>query len=517
MTDVIEPPVAGALRKPLTSGADRQPRIMIAVGNGFSIRYLLQTEILKRLRAFEAEIVIVAQGRGEVLARFAGKGVVVDSVPNEIGNSFASSGRIQRALQFIRHYTFGDWVQTLEDHYGIARDEARLEDAPVRTRINMLLLRAVIRIARKSRTVRRAILRLESALYCPEAYATPITRYRPDLLVTSSLGTFDYDYYLMRAARRLGVPSAAVILSWDNTTTRGYPGADADYVITWTEAMREEAIKYCDVPDKWITVGGVAHFDDYFRPDPDFDRAAFMIRLGLDPAKRTIFFATKSPNGYAYNPNIAQMLGEAVADGRLPDDVQVLVRVHPLHYRYRDGKMIYQGAIEAFRRISQKFPAIIINEPEIQSARVSSDMADSEIRLLSRLIRSSDVIVNVFSTLNLEGAIFDRPLVNVCFEDDEQLYDCEMTPRFDIDIDLRATHNQRLLGTGGVRMVHSPAEMIEAVGEYLEDPARERAGRQRIVAQEIGPNHGHAGEYIADTLYKWARKRVHSGTVTIDN
>ena len=138
----------------------------------------------------------------------------------------------------------------------------------------------------------------------------------------------------------------------------------------------------------------------------------------------------------------------------------------------------------------------------------SVDMADSEILLLSRLIRSSDVIVNIFSTLNLEGAIFDRPLVNVCFEDTTRLYEGELTPRFDIGIDLRSTHNQRLLKTGGVRMVYSSAEMIDAVKSYLEEPSRERDERKRIVAQEIGPHHGNAGAFIADTLYDWAAARA---------
>jgi hypothetical protein len=477
---------------------------MIAVHNGFSLRYLLQTEIFTRLRELGAEIVVFVQGDASVLAHITGPGVVVDGVRNEIGNADATQGQIQRALRFIRHYTFGDWVQTLEDHYEIAREEARLSEGPRRLRRNMWLLRRAILIARKSRLARRAILRFESWRYRPEAYADPIRKHSPDLLVTSSLGTFDYDYYLMRSARRQGVPSAAIILSWDNTTTRGYPGADSDHVITWTDAMRDEAVRFCDVPRERITVGGIAHFDGYFRDDPDYDRADFLHRLGLDPAKRVILFVTKSPNGYAYNPNIAKMLGEAIRDGRLPADAQVLVRVHPIHYRYQDGLLVYRDAIEAFHGIARENPAVVINEPKIRTNRLSSDMAEGELQTLARLIRSSAVIVNIFSTLNLEGAIFDRPLVNVCFEDTAPMYEGRVTPRFDIEIDHRATHNQRLMKTGGVRMAHTPAEMVAAVREYLAQPSLDRDGRRRIVEQEIGPNHGHAGRFIGEVLFGWA-------------
>ena len=476
-------------------------KILIAVHQGFSVRYLLQTDILRALRAADTDVVLLCQDDPAPLrARFGAANVVVDCVPAIESRAYQRHGPLQRLLIFVRHYALGGSVQTAEDHYQIARKNAALDRAGLRTRINHGILRAVVLAARKCRSLRRGLLALESRLYVPQAHLEVMERHRPDMVVTSSLGTFNFDQYVMRAARRRAIPVTTVVLSWDNTTSLGYPGARADHVIAWTEEMRRELIEYNDVPSESVIVGGVAHFDGYYRPDPDFDRDAFLTGLGLDPRKRTILVATKAPSAYAYNPNLARNLAEAIEAGELPPDCQILIRVHPLHYRFRDGNPVYGELLETYRWLATRYPSVFLNEPDIQSDRLDFDMAEEEIRFLMRLLKATDVLVNVFSTLNIEGAIFDVPLVNVSFEDDELLYPAQLDARFDIMIDWRATHNQRLLSCGGCRTVWNRAEMVSAVRDYLANPALDQAGRRRIVAQEAGPQQGEAGRFIGSAI-----------------
>lgn len=488
----------------------RPPRIMLAVHNGFSVRYLLQTDILAQLRGRGADVVILMQGDPSTVSYLADEGVTVDSVPNAIGNAASAASPLQRALRFVRFYSFGGWVQTLEDHYQIAVKEAKMAGGGIRLAVNMKLMHVAIIACRKSSWLRKLLLGFESRVYRSGAYAEVLSRHQPDLLVTTSLGTFDYDFFLLRAARRQGIATATVVLSWDNTTTRGYPGSWVDHVITWTEVMKREAAEHCDIPESICAVGGIAHFDVYFREQNESDVTAFRAADKRDPNKRTVLFITKSPNGYAYNPNIARMLGAAIKDGRLPSDVQILVRVHPIHYRYRDGELVYRAAIDAFHRVAAEYPAVVINEPEIRSTRNSSDMGAREIQVLRYLLETADVVVNIFSTINIEAAIFDRPLVNVCFEDVAPMYEGVMTPRFDIGIDIRSNHNRRVAATGGVRMVYNEAEMISAIADYLAEPHRDQDGRRRIVEQEVGPNRGSAGKAIGDLLFGWADRMVAS-------
>jgi hypothetical protein len=311
----------------------------------------------------------------------------------------------------------------------------------------------------------------------------------------------------MRAARKLGIEVAAVMLSWDNPTTRGYPGATADHIITWTDVMAKELVEHSDISADRITVCGIAHFDVYSRPDLAYNRDAFLRGLGLDPSKRVVLFVTKSPNGYAFNPNIAQILGDAIRERRLPADVQVLIRVHPIHYRFKAGQHVYADVLDMYQTIARQNSAVTVNEPVIMSDLLNSDMAENEMLFLARLVRSTDVVVNIFSTLNIEATLLDRPLVNVCFEGDKPLYKGRFGGRFDIGIDLRATHNQRILSSGGVKLVYSGDEMVAAVRAYLDDPSADREARQGIAEHEGGPNKGRAGIAVADKLIELAQSR----------
>lgn len=484
----------------------RRPKIVLAVHHGFSIRYLLQTDILPTLRASGAELVILSLSDSEHLRKkFSFADVTFEQIPASVGERVQRQGRLQRMLRFVRAYSHAMPVRTTEHTFNIALKDAALRQPSLRTRLNLRLLRGLVWLARRVRWLREGIVSLESRLYRAAEYEEFMRRHRPDLVVTSSPGWFDFDQYILRAARKLGVRTLAVILSWDNTTTRGYPAARVDRSIAWSDVMKWELTALNDVAADSVSVEGVAHFDRYFRPDLDFDRATFLLRLGLDPAKRTILVATKSPNCYAHNPNIAQILAEAIEAGDLPSDCQVLIRVHPLHYRFQKGQFIYEDVLQVYRKLAARHPCIKLNEPDIVSKSVNYDMAGEEITFLSRLLRSTDVLVNIFSTMNIEAAVFDVPMVNVNFDNLPALYPYVRDHRFDIRIDFESDHNQRIVRSGGTKVADTPDALISYVQAYLDDPSLDREGRRRIVDREIGPNRGHAGVTVGKEILAFAK------------
>ena len=490
----------------------RAPVIVLSVHQGFSVRYLLQTNILTTLKKSGSRIIVLSQTDPDHLrAAFGGPNIEFEQIPASIGEAASRRGRLQRWLRFVRAYVHGRPVRTTDHTLAIALKDAALANPGPFTQLNLRLMQVVIRAARRWKWLRRMILWLESRLYVPAPYVEFMSARRPDLVVATSLGTFDFDQYVLRAARRRGITTAAVIMSWDNTTTRGYPGAIADHTIAWTDVMKWELAALNDVAEDTISVRGIAHFDRYFGGDESFDRREFLSRLGCDPDKRTILVATKSPNCYAQNPNIAQILAEAIEQGTLPRDCQILLRVHPLHYRFRNGSFVYGNVLDIYRELAERYGCLHLNEPNIQSEKVNYGMAPDEIIFLSRLLRSTDVLVNLFSTMNIEAAMFDVPLVNACFDDVEPLYPCKRGYRFDIMIDYESDHNQRIVRSGGTRIAWTPDELVSHVRDYLAHPELDRDGRAAIVAQEVGPNHGRAGSAVADDILAFARSAVNGG------
>jgi hypothetical protein len=486
-----------------------KPKIVLSLHHGFSIRYLMQSDVFQALYDQGAQLIVLSISDPKNLEKkFHKTGVVFQQIPAEIGEQAERQGHLQRVFRFIRSYTLGRKVKTTDHTLDIALKDAALSKPNLYTRSNLLLLRGLIALTRRSRLLRRALLNLECRLFGADAYLEFLDQHKPDLVVATSLGTFDFDQFVLRAARKRGIQTASVILSWDNTTTRGYPGVEVDHVIAWSNIMKWELEALNDVAPETVSVEGVAHFDDYFRPDPDWDRSEFMRSLGLDPDKKTILIATKSPNCYAQNPNIAKLLAEAIEAGALPHDCQILLRVHPLHYRFQDGKILYEEVLKVYRQLSESHDCLVINEPNITSKTVNYDMADQEILFLCRLLRTSDVLVNFFSTMNIEAAIFDLPMVNVNFDNLTPLYPCERGHRFDIKIDFESDHNQRIVTSGGTKIANTPAEMIKSVRLYLDDPNLDSDGRRKIVEGEIGPNRGTAGVSIGRHLFELATQAV---------
>ena len=323
-------------------------------------------------------------------------------------------------------------------------------------------------------------------------------KHQPDLLVVTSLGTFDYDQLFMRQARKHGTKVISVLLSWDNTTTRGMPAAYSDKVICWTEIMKQELVDLNDIEPHKINVGGVALYDYYFNNNNFYSRSELYDIFNIDRKLNLIFFATKSPNCYISNDYISQLILEAINEKRLIKECHLLVRLHPIYYRRINDDVVFSRFIEDFKRLDNKYEKLTINKPKIMSKALNYSMPESEIKLLASILRHSDLVINVFSSLNIEASIFNTPIVNVAFEG--KIPPNIKKARLNIDQDLNESHNQRIVKSGGVAMAFNAQQLISLINDQLSHPSKKQQGRQNIINNESGPYHGDAGRKIAEII-----------------
>ena len=479
--------------------------ILLAVPHGFAARYLLRTDILPTLLEHGARVVILTPNPDEEYFReeFGRPGVVIESFLTEKSEAYFQASYPQRFMRTIRLFTLnarGGDITTVDDMFAISRAERG--KTAILHRARNILLDSSIYTLRRSKLLRRAFRTAESNLFPGRFYQDLFDRYRPNLLVTTSLGYFRHDDYLMRAARRNSVPTASVILSWDNTTSWGMSGAPYDWVIAQTETMRRELIGLHDTEDNRIFVEGVAYFDHYFAENPPEDRSTFFKRFGLDPDKRLILLSTQSPNIFPWNADMIAMLAEAVEDGRLPGDCQIVARLHPLHLRYQNGRAVYQDLFDEYERLQQRYPFIVFNRPKLLSKRLEADMPTSEMVDVYGLLHFADVQINQFSTIAVEGCIFDLPTINLGFEPGDQAKKTRL--KHSSDLAARRSHNRRITETGGVPTVYSPEELIDLTRRYLENPSLHKVERMKVVENECHPNPGCAGRRIGLRLLELA-------------
>ncbi|MEO7135047.1 MAG: hypothetical protein ABI024_12595 [Vicinamibacterales bacterium] len=307
-------------------------------------------------------------------------------------------------------------------------------------------------------------------------------RHRPVLLVVSNPGLILSEVPLLRTAARRQVRSVAVDPSWDNFTNKLIPVRLVDRLIVWNDLMKEQAVALHGYECEQIRVAGTPQWDRYFHDDIIVPRETFMRRIGADPAKKLVTLTTSPAELYAHFDHVIRVMAAAMGAGRWPN-TQALVRVHP-----RDDI----GRYAQFASM----PNVIIEKPFKPTVRAGDGMAvdmtaDTQ-RHLANTMRHSDVVVQVASTIAIEAAIFDTPVVNISFDGetpDEYVRSARRYRQF--------THFVKITNRNSLRDASTAEAMVEHVASYLADPSLERDGRRLVVQDQCQFLDGRAAERVA--------------------
>jgi hypothetical protein len=308
-------------------------------------------------------------------------------------------------------------------------------------------------------------------------------RYQPALLVVSSPGLIFSEVPLLRTAVRRGVRSMAVDPSWDNFTNKLLPVRRVDRLIVWNDLMKQQAIELHGYAPDEVRIAGTPQWDLYFREGTLISREAFFRQIGADPSRKLITVSTTPRELYPHHDHVLRVLMRAMASGAWREPAQVLVRLHPRDDR--DAYAEFEGA-----------PHVMIEKPFRSTVKTGDGLAiditaDNQ-RHLANTMRHSDVVVNVASTLAIEAAIFDTPVVNVSFDGETPSEWVRSARRY-----YRFTHYTNITRHDAVRVAETPEQLIEFVGRYLDDPSLDREGRRRVAVEQCQFLDGRSAERVA--------------------
>ena len=321
-------------------------------------------------------------------------------------------------------------------------------------------------------------------------------RYRPVLLVTSSPGLILAEVPLLRTAARRGVWSMAVDASWDNFTNKLLPVRRVNRLLVWNEVMKRQAVELHGYRPEEVQVTGPPHWDVYFRGARGSTRDTFFRRIGADPSRKLVTLTTTPFELYPHYDHVVRVMTDAMARGLWPGPCQLLVRVHP-----RDDLDRYQGLAGA--------PHVIVEKPFRTTVRsgdgLAVDITAESQQHLADTLRYSDVVVQVASTIAVEAAIFDRPVVNISFDGETPAEWTRSARRY-----LRFTHFANVLRHGAVKPAASPAQLVSAVAEYLTDPTADAEGRRRVVQEQCQFVDGRSSDRVKAAVVDTLNERLGS-------
>jgi hypothetical protein len=474
-----------------TGGGDVLPpgaraTIAISITHGFQARNLLQTDVAPALLEAEYHLSILSPAAAdpEFQRTFGQTGMSFRPVS-------VHPGRLSAFFATARRYALANPRRNATNNLF---NERFLRSR----RPQYVFLRALNRLVGRWPAMRDWWMSLEAAMVSGHELDPLLRAAAPALLVTGTPGTEHLDALLLRCARRLGIPSLCIVLSWDNLTSKGYMAARPDRLVVWNERMRQEAIELHDYAPEDVEVAGVAHFDIYQRPAELLDRGAVCARLGLDPSRPYVVFGTVSPFLFAYNRELGEMLAAATAEGRIGHDTQLVVRLHP----QSAGGGPFGDSREAFESLARRYPGTVgLDVPQVKTSGLQWALPSGEMVWLASLLHHAAVCVNVASTFAIDAALCDTPVVGVGFDGVTRLpYERSIRRAYDY------THYRPIVESGGAPIAETFEQLLALVNGYLADPARDAMGRRRIAEEQAWRLDGQAGLRVAGAITRCARR-----------
>lgn len=309
-----------------------------------------------------------------------------------------------------------------------------------------------------------------------------LATYNPDAFFAANMIS-SQDARLMKLGKQRGIPVVGMIKSWDNVGNKGFPFIHVDRLIVTNEIVKEEAEQILGIDPAIIRVVGFPQFDLYIDRTHLESREAFFRRIGADPAKRLILYAATGYEWTPYEVEVLEMLDDAIAEGKVREPVQVLVRFHP-KYQNPEARLDTRAHL-----ICERPGTYVTNS--LQGWEY--ERADT-IHLMNTL-HHSDICINTGSTMAIESMVFDKPTIGIAF-------DGRHTVPFHLSVKRFYTflHNKKLVELEGEDVAKTPDELVAAINRYLADPSYRAQGRERTRDRECYKLDGKAGQRISEVV-----------------
>lgn len=262
----------------------------------------------------------------------------------------------------------------------------------------------------------------------------------------------------IRVAKRMGIPTAAFIFSWDNLTTRGRIFITYDHYLVWHERMYSELLSlYPEISPQQVDITGTPQFDFHFQPEYRLSKPELCERLGADPDRPIVLYTTGMagdfPEEYRHVETVIEILKEVDIDPR----PQLVVRTY-----------IKGNSPEMVSLSKKNIPGVVF--PPILWDKEWFMPAYEDLYIYTSLLHHAILGINAASTVSLELMMLDKPVINLGFDPPgSQIPNCYRWVRH-IEYD----HYHPVAQSGGVMVARSVEDLHEMIYRGLTDPQAQR-------------------------------------------
>ena len=468
-------------------------RVFIIADHGLSVIYFLQSEVVSTLLKAGVDVILFTddEARPIIEERFHQHGLTFEGLRlKECQKYFKSVNPVlQRWLDLLRWVGGSNRINTtaMDGNYHLVT-----AGYTGYSRFALPFLRAIIWTMRRARWARRLIVRAQE-YFTANIYADLFEKYQPALVVSRTPG-WRMDRYLLREAAAHKVRTVAAIVGWDNPSSYNLNGAPMDFITCWSKIQKEELVLGSDWNPQRVNISGIPAYDGYFLHSWLIPRSEYFRQHGLDSRRKLLSYACSFETLHPNFPNMLAII-ELVNNNELAEPCQLLIRFHPNHFiagsRFEDERKKVAEYIKGM-------PYIHIVEPVSWGGGLGhysgEDMPEK-----TSMMAWSDVFLTVYSTMVVETAIHDKPIISVTIDTPggwnmKDVYSLPLTAIGDWP-----TH-QRFRLSGAGRVAASKEQLRELVNFYLKDPTADSENRRKFIQDECTFTDGSAGRRTGEYL-----------------
>lgn len=476
-------------------------KVFISADHGMAIIYFLQSDLVSTLLAAGIQVVVLTDDdtKDKIAARFAQPGLTFEGLRLKEAAQYANSvqPRWQWLLAYLRRVG-GSWrinTEAMDSHIW----EVWAENG-WKFRLGIWIPSALaILILRSSRAARRALVNAQMR-FTPGLYTDLLEKHQPDLVIASTAG-WRLDRYLLREAHQRRIPTLAAIVGWDNSSSYTIPGAPMDYATCWSELQKAELVDGSDWDPQRVHIGGIPSYDGYLRKIWQMSREDYFRLHGLDGKRKLISYACSFVHFAPNYPNV-EALARLAASYSLSEPSQLLIRLHPSHFQ--DKPRIFAEERERIFALEKQYPHVHVVHPVAMGGSLGyyggEDMDEK-----ASMMAHSDVFVTVYSTMVVETAVHDTPIIGAVIDTPGGW---NVPGKFSLslkEIGDWPTH-QRFREAKAGRVAKDEVELRAALNAYLQNPALDSAERRKFIEDEITYTDGTSGKRTAEFILKVLEK-----------
>jgi len=452
--------------------------VFVIIEHGLSLAYFLYTDLYKLMLNGKVRLVMLVQDELLPKLRQEYEGVhnlLFESLREDEATRYHRGYhfRMQEIIEYIRGSSTDRHIPLT---YVDTNRKRKIHEARGRWKFALYAAQPAIYILRTSRLARKAFLWLQKKSFTPNIYGDLLDKYKPDLVISDAAG-WRLDRYILREVNRRGIRTATAIVGWDNPSSNGLIGASVDYVNVWSKVHAWEMNVGLDWPMDKIHVGGMPLYDNYLGRKWAVSRKEYFKVHDLDPNKKLVAFVATAMN-ITPNLHLVELMAEIISSGKLSQPSQLLVRLHPNHFRPIPH---YEQERKAIYEMANRYPDVHIVAPQALAGDLPR-YSGEDFQEKGSMLAHADVVVTIYSTMVVEAAIHEKPVISACINTPNGWKDHYWIPLSDVPTWPTAARVDEL---GASRVAFTAEQMVNALNLYLENPKLDTENRQRFIKQEL--------------------------------